>query len=55
MKTDFLLLLFLMLATAAALGIMRSEAKPQGLGFSPEIVTFEATPAVVHPGEFCDA
>lgn len=51
MKTNFLLLLFLLLATAAALGIMRSRAKPEGLGFSPEIVSFKATPAVVHPGE----
>ena len=51
MKTNFLLLLFLLIATAAALGIMRSQARPQGLGFSPEIVDFKATPAVVHPGE----
>lgn len=50
-KTNFLLLLLLLLAIAAALGIMRSEAKPQGLGFSPEIVTFQATPEMVHPGE----
>ena len=51
MKTNFLLLLALLLVTAAALGIMRTQAKPQGLGFSPEIVTFKATPAVVHAGE----
>lgn len=30
---------------------MRSGAKPAGLAISPEIVTFTATPAVVHPGE----
>jgi len=51
MKTNFLLLLALLLATAAALGIMRAESDPQGLGFSPEIVTFTATPPVVHAGE----
>ncbi len=51
MKTNFLLLLALMLATAAALGVMRTQANPQGLGFSPEIVTFTAKPAVVHAGE----
>jgi hypothetical protein len=51
MKNTFLLLLILLLAVAAALGIMRIGAKPMGLGWSPEIVTFTATPAVVHPGE----
>lgn len=51
MKTNFLPLLGLLLATATFWGVSRSEAKPQGLGFSPEIVTFTATPAVVHPGE----
>jgi len=50
MKT-FLLLLVLLLAVAAALGIMRSGAAPMGLGWSPEIVEFTATPPVVHPGE----
>lgn len=51
MKTNFLLLLSLLLVTAAALGVMRSRAEPTGLGFSPEVVTFTATPAVVHPGQ----
>jgi hypothetical protein len=51
MKTNFLLLLALLLVTAAALGIMRTQAKPQGLGFSPEVVTFSATPAEIHAGE----
>lgn len=51
MKTNFLLLLTLVLATAAALGILKAQANPQGLGFSPEVVTFKATPPVVHPGE----
>lgn len=51
MKNNFLLLLILLFAVAAALGLMRSGAKPMGLGWSPEIVTFTATPAVVHPGE----
>jgi hypothetical protein len=51
MKTNFLLLLLLFFAIAAGLGIMRSRAKPTGLGFSPEVVEFTATPAVVHPGE----
>ena len=51
MKTNFLLLLILMLATAAALGVMRTRAVPQGLGFSPEVVTFTATPSVVHAGQ----
>jgi hypothetical protein len=50
MKTTFLLLL-LLIATAAVLGIRRSRATPTGLGFSPEIVTFTATPPVVRPGE----
>jgi hypothetical protein len=51
MKTNFLLLLSLLLVTAAALGIMRARAKPTGLGFSPEVVAFTATPSVVHAGE----
>jgi hypothetical protein len=51
MKTNFLLLLTLLLVTAAALGIMRAQSKPQGLGFSPEVVTFTATPAEVRAGE----
>ena len=51
MKTNFTLLMLLLIATAAALGIVRSQAAPTGLGFSPEIVTFTATPSVVHPGE----
>src|ERR1019366_7059413 len=51
MKTNFLLLLTLLLGVAAALGIMRDRAKPAGLGVSPEVVTFTATPEVVHPGE----
>jgi hypothetical protein len=51
MKTNFTLLMLLLLVTAAALGIIRSRATPTGLGFSPEIVTFTATPSVVHPGE----
>jgi hypothetical protein len=51
MKNNFLLLLILLFAVAAALGVMRIEAKPMGLGWSPEIITFTATPAVVHPGE----
>ena len=51
MKTNFLLLLALILAISAGLGIMRTQAQPQGLGFSPEVVTFSARPAVVHPGE----
>jgi hypothetical protein len=50
MKTNFLLLLVFLLAIAAALGVMRTESKLQGLGYSPEIVTFSATPAVVHAG-----
>src|SRR5579871_2429478 len=50
-KTNFLLLLILLLVVAAALGVMRAGAKPQGLGFSPEVVTFTATPAVVHAGQ----
>lgn len=50
-RTNFLLLLFLLLGVAAALGVMRSRAKPEGLGFSPEVVTFKATPEVVHRGE----
>lgn len=51
MKTNFTLLMLLLIATAAALGIIRSRATPTGLGFSPEIVTFTATPSVVRPGE----
>jgi hypothetical protein len=51
MKNHFLPLLVLLLAVAAALGIMRSGAAPTGLGWSPEIVEFTATPAEVHPGE----
>ena len=51
MKTNFLLLLVLVLVTAAALGVMRARATPQGLGSSPEVVTFTATPAAVHAGE----
>lgn len=47
----FLLLLLLLLAVAAALGIIRSTVKPVGLGSSPEVVTFTATPATVHAGE----
>src|SRR5579871_4314855 len=50
-KTNFLLLLLLILVVAGALGVMRAGAKPQGLGFSPEVVTFTATPAAVHAGE----
>lgn len=50
MKTNFLPLLCLLLATTSFWGVTRSEAKAQGLGYSPEIVTFSATPAVVHPG-----
>ncbi len=51
MKTNFLLLLVILLATAAGFGIMRSQAKHQGLGYSPEVVAFTATPAVVHAGQ----
>lgn len=51
MKTNFLLLLTLLIVTATALGIMRSQSKSTGLGFSPEVVSFTATPAVVHAGE----
>jgi hypothetical protein len=51
MKTNFLLLLTLLIVTAAALGIMRTQSKPQGRGFSPEVVTFTATPAAVRAGE----
>ncbi len=51
MKTGFLLLLTLLLITAAALGIMKAQSKPQGLGFSPEVVTFTATPAEVRAGQ----
>jgi hypothetical protein len=51
MKTNFLLLLVLLIVTAAALGDMRTQSKPQRLGFSPEVVTFTATPPVVRAGE----
>jgi len=51
MKTNFVLLLLLFFAIAAGLGIMRSRAKPMGLGWSPEIIEFTATPPVVRPGE----
>lgn len=51
MKTNFLFMLLLLLGVAAALGIMRSGAAPMGLGWSPEIVEFTATPEVVHPGQ----
>ena len=51
MKTNFLLLLVILLITAGALGVMRTQMKHQGLGNSPEVVTFTATPAVVHAGE----
>lgn len=51
MKTNFLLLLGVILAICAGLGIMRSHARPQGLGFSPEVVTFSVRPSEVHAGE----
>ena len=51
MKNNFLLLLVLLVTVAAALGIMKGGSTVKGLGISPEIVSFTATPAVVRPGE----
>jgi hypothetical protein len=51
MKNNFLLLLVLLVTVAASLGIMKSGSTVKGLGISPEIVSFTATPAVVRPGE----
>jgi hypothetical protein len=51
MKTNFLLLLTLILIVAVSLGLVKSRSKPTGLGVYPEIVTFAATPEVVRAGE----
>ena len=51
MKTNFLLLLIILLAVAVTLGIMKSRTSPTGMGFSPEVVAFTATPEVVNPGD----
>lgn len=51
MKRTTILLLFLLFALAVSLGVMRSGASPTGLGISPEIVTFTATPQVISRGQ----
>jgi hypothetical protein len=51
MKRTTLLLLLLLLGVAVTLGVMRSGARPEGLGISPEIVTFTANPQVITKGQ----
>jgi hypothetical protein len=51
MKRTTILLLLLLVALAASLGVMRSGAAPTGLGISPEIVTFTATPQTIARGQ----
>jgi len=41
----------LLIAIAAGLGILKSRARPAGMGFYPEVVNFTATPAEVRTGE----
>ena len=51
MKRNSTMVLVLVLGVSIALGFLRSKAGPMGLGFSPEIVTFTATPEVANPGQ----
>jgi hypothetical protein len=51
MKRTLLWLLFLLLALATALGVMRSRAARIDPAISPEITSFTATPTVISPGE----
>lgn len=51
MKRNLLLLLLLFVAIFVAASVMRSRAKPIGIGVEPEIVSFSASPTVAKPGE----
>ena len=51
MKQTALLLLFLLLALAAALGVRRMRAAEPGGVSLPKIVSFTATPNIARPGE----
>ena len=51
MKRTLLLLVFLLLALAVTLGVMRSRPNPIGSAISPEIVSFTATPRTITRGQ----
>lgn len=50
MKQPLLVVLFLLLLVAASLGIARDNMQPIGMGFYPEIFTFEALPGSLNHG-----
>jgi hypothetical protein len=51
MKLNLLAKLLILSPLALVLGTTGSQAAPQGLGVSPEVVTFTATPQVARPGD----
>jgi plastocyanin len=51
MKLNLFSKLLLLSPLALLLGSTGSQAAPQGLGVSPEVVTFTASPQVVRPGD----
>jgi hypothetical protein len=51
MKRTTILLLLLLLTLAVSLGVMRIGAAPTGLGISPEIVGFTASPQAITRGQ----
>lgn len=50
MKQPLMIVLILLLAVAGGLGITRDNMNPIGMGFYPEIYTFEALPDVLNHG-----
>jgi len=51
MNYGLLLLLLSFVAVVVAASVLRSRARPTGIGIEPEIVSFSATPSAAKPGQ----